>query len=206
MLVVIVGEHKEQRRTGSASFVPDIAKATVYDDTMISFDGLEQFAYPSLFEISVPIIWAKFVLDTSTPITKEKIQILVTSATIFIVEEFAIPADIKKLLEKHGAHVVVQKKEAKEKAYNPVFSIVEGMISPEKKTRFFAYTKALAEDIAIEALVGVLYWKLRQQCTLAKGDSMVRYKKLYRDFIVAHANAWKQGTPLALVVEKVLLQ
>lgn len=206
MLVVIVGGQKEHRRVLAHDMVPDIGVAHVYDDTMISFADLEQFAYPSLFETIAPVIWAQFMLDKEDIFAKEKIQILSESKTIFIIEEFSIAADTKKIFEKHGAHVFVQKKEAKAKEYNPLFSIVEGMVGTDKKSRWIAYQKALAEDIAPEALIGVLYWKLRQQCGYAKGDALAWYKKLYADFIGAHAAAWKSGTPLGLMIEKVLLQ
>jgi len=206
MLVIIVGGEKHSRRSGAESFVSDMHSAHMYDDTMISFAELEQFAYPSLFETVAPVIWAQFILDKEDFFTKEKIQALAQSKTIFIIEEFSILADTKKIFEKHGAQVFVQKKEAKTKEYNPLFSIVEGMVGTDKKNRWMAYQKALAEDIAAEALIGVVYWKLRQQCGSAKGDMLVWYKKLYADFIHAHAHAWKSGTPLGLMIEKVLLQ
>jgi hypothetical protein len=206
MLVLIVGNEKINRRVPAHDVVPDMGAANMYDDTMLSFADLEQFAYPSLFESMPPVIWAQFILDKEDTFTKEKIAILANSKTIFIIEEFAITADTKKIFEKHGAQVFVQKKESKTKEYNPLFSIVEGMVGVDKKSRWMAYQKALAEDIVPEALMGVLYWKLRQQCGYAKGDTLVWYKKLYTDFIQAHAHAWKSGTPLALMIEKVLLQ
>ena len=173
---------------------------------MVSFGDLEQFAYPSLFETVAPVVWAQFILDREDGFMKEKIQVLAASPTIFVIEEFSILADTKKIFEKHGAQVFVQKTAAKAKEYNPLFSIVEGMVGADKKSRWMAYQKALAEDIVPEALMGVLYWKLRQQCGYAKGDMLAWYKKLYADFIEAHAYAWKTGTPLALMIEKVLLQ
>lgn len=206
MLVVIVGNEKINRRVPAYDVVPDMGIANMYDDTMISFSNLEQFAYPSLFESVAPVIWAQFILDKEDTFAKEKIVILSNSKTIFIIEEFTITADTKKIFEKHGAQVFVQKKEAKAKEYNPLFSIVEGMVGFDKKNRWMAYQKAVAEDIAPEALIGVVYWKLRQQSTSAKGDMLVWYKKLYTDFIQAHAHAWKSGTPLGLMIEKVLLQ
>jgi hypothetical protein len=206
MLVIIVGAEKKSRRSGAASFVPDMASVQIYDDTMLTFSDLEQYAYPSLFESVPPVIWAQFILHTEDIFTKEKIQILSESKTIFILEEFAITTDTKKLFEKHGAEVFVQKKEAKAKEYNPLFSIVEGMIGTDKKNRWLAYTKMLADDIAPEACMGILYWKLRQQCGSAKGEDLTRYKKMYQAYITAHAQAWKRGTPLGLMIEKVLLQ
>ena len=146
MLILVVGGEKTQRHTDIKPFIQENA-FSVFDDTMTSFDELESFAYPSLFETATPIIWGKFLLDKEkeNTIAADKIKILAKSNTIFIIEEFTITADIKKLFEKHGAQVFVQKKIPKGKEGGAIFSIVETLIDGDKKTRWLAYQKALAQ-------------------------------------------------------------
>ena len=207
MLILVAGGEKTQRYADIQPFIQE-GVFSVFDDTMTSFDELESFAYPSLFETSAPIIWGKFLLDKEKEdgIPADKIKVLAKSNTIFIIEEFAVAADTKKLFEKHGAHIFVQKKIPKGKEGGAIFSIVETLIDGDKKTRWLAYQKALAQEFVPEALIGIMYWKLRQLIGYARGEKRDRYIALYRTYINAHSAAWKQGTPMVLVIEKILLQ
>jgi hypothetical protein len=56
---------------------------------------------------------------------------------------------------------------------------------------------------APEAILGILYWKLRDLIT--KGRNAVQYQEQYRALLSAHAKAWEQGVPIALAIEKVIL-
>jgi hypothetical protein len=88
-------------------------------------------------------------------------------------------------------------------AKSNLFGVTSLLALPSKKDRWIAYQKAIAQ-YPIEAILGMLYWKVRD-LALKEKDQQGTYHTLYTNMLEAHAKAWQNGTPLELAIEKVLL-
>jgi hypothetical protein len=207
MLIIVTGENKIRRQTELQSILSQFEdqEILILDDTNTTLADLEQYIYPSLFSLTTPIIHTRFILDGKhSDITTDIIKKLQASPTIFLIEEFTIPTPIATVLKKQGVQLRAGEKVQKAKSLTDIFSVTKAITLSDKKARWFAYREALV-DQPVEALIGILYWKIKD-LILKGGKDVAKYKKLYHELISAHAKAWVEGTPLELAVEKVILE
>jgi len=205
MLVVVVSDTKEFRRKHMETFATGETEVVVLDDSMSSIADLEQYVYPSLFSTSATFVHVQFMLEQTfvdmTPVMAKK---LIASPTIFFFEEFALPASSVTVLKKYGAVTHVETPVKGGKKGNDMFALASSIITPNKKDAWMNYQKALSLQ-PVEALLGIMYWKVRD-IMLKNPRTKEQYKELYTNLLKAHAKAWQTGTPLELMIEKVLLQ
>ena len=208
MLLLVISPKQPLRKKVIETFLADMSQVEVthIDDSMMTLSDLEEYAYPSLFSVTIPVISTLFLLQEgkweSAVLPK-----LVASPTLFILQEMSMKVTDKKLFEKAGAKILLhdEGKELKEKKFSPVFNIASVICTaPDKKSRWLALTEGLQTESA-EALIGIIYWKLRQLIA-SDAKKTSDYKKLYQAFMSAHSDAWQKGTVLALGMEKVILQ
>lgn len=201
MLHIIIASDSEVRKKERARTIGESIPLAL-DDTLVTLEELTAYVYPSLFSTERPVVHARFLCEGNTDLlTKELIVLLVESPTVFILEENGLSAPVKKLFEKHGAHIFehIQKKKPSE---NTIFKVTDALTLSSKKEKWIAYRNAVAEH-APEALIGILYWKLRQLIEKTKDAS--QYKKMYTALITAHKTSWQKGYSLELAIEKVIL-
>lgn len=206
MIFVVAIDQTDVRRARLADVLGTYAdhEVLMYDDTMGKVNDLEQFAYPSLFNTTPSIVHSKFVLESDPDaLTSTFIKILMASPTTFVFEEFVLPTPVLTSLKKAGAVVHTAPKEKAAKKEGDIFAVTRALTAPDKKSRWLIYRAALTEH-PIEALIGIMYWKLKDM--ISKDVSSTTHRDLYTRLIEAHAHAWQSGTPLELAIEKVLLQ
>lgn len=176
----------------------------VLDDMSSDFAGLEKYAFPSLFSVGVPVVHAKDLLgEFSEQLTKELLVTLVNSPTFFILEERALGSNIIKTLEKSG---VLVHQEALVKTKSPqtnIFAVTNAVTAKSKKDRWLAYRMALNEH-SVEAIAGVLYWKLRSLIEASPKNQI--FKNTYTLFMKAQKNSWQKGFSLELAIERAILE
>lgn len=205
MLHIIVSESLEARKEKRGALLSGALPDVALDDSSASFDDLLSYAFPSLFFLANPFVHAKFLFEKKeAPILPETIQTLVSSPTIFILEERLVPASEKKLFEKHGAYIYEYKSNAQKKDEGNIFSITGVITLSNKKDRWMLFQKHMQEHSA-EALIGILFWKLKQLLETSSPKALY-YKKFYTLLMQAQQTAWKGNTPLALLIEKVILE
>lgn len=203
MFVVAISDTKEFRKE-CADSVCGLTEKILIDDTLSTLLDLEQYVYPSLFDLETPVVYAQFMLEgRATELTPLFIQKLVSSPTVFFFEEFSLPTPFITTLKKHGAiiHQSSQKKAAKKE--DDIFALASSIISLDKKSAWLNFRKAVAKQ-PVEALLGIMYWKVRDM-SLKNVKGSLEYKMLYTKLIRAHMNAWRTNTPLELLIEKALL-
>ncbi len=207
MLTIVVADTKPFRAARIAEMIRTYGDSEVImlDDTLSTVADLEQYLYPSLFTLNAPIVHTRFILDNKekdlSPVLMRK---LMASPTIFIFEELSLSKPFITSLKKQGVEVHlddVQKKPAADKGN--LFGVTSLITVQNKKDRWLAYNKAI-EQYPIEAILGMFYWKVRDMA-LKEKDINGQYHTLYTKMLEAHASAWREGTPLALAIEKVLL-
>lgn len=206
MLFLIVSDTQLFRRTHTEGVVLSLPESEVliYDDTYGKVADLEQYLYPSLFSLAPPVIHLKFMLNQEADsVTSIFLKKLLASPTIFIFEELSLPSPMVTLFKKTGAIVHLEHKLPTVKKEGDIFLVTKALTNPDKKSRWMAYRAALI-DHSIEAIIGILYWKVRDLATKNTADKE-RYMTLYKKLLAAHARAWETGTPLELMIEKVLL-
>lgn len=203
MLVIVVSDTKKFRKECIAPFCVNDTDVVVLDDTLSTLLDLEQYLYPSLFSTSAPVVHSQFLLENKiAEMTAVFAQRLVASPTVFLFEEFALPATALAQLKKHGALVHSHTEPKTLKKGVDLFALASAIITPNKKDAWMNYQKAIALQ-PIEALLGIMYWKVRDMMIKTKKEE---YKTLYENLLRAHARAWQTNTPLELMIEKVLLQ
>lgn len=205
MIILVVADDKNTRTRHIDEVITGAhgAEVLIHDDTSGTLSDLEHYLYPSLFSIVPPIVQIKFMVATNTDeMNTSFLKKLSESPTVFIFEEWALPTPIVTAFKKAGAVIhTAEKKISKAKAPD-LFAIVSAIITAaDKKSRWMTYRRAL-EGNAIEAIIGIMYWKVRDMA--AKGNKE-KYMELYKQLLSAHARAWESGTPLELMIEKVLL-
>lgn len=203
MIAVVIAENKGYRSARVAEIISEFPNAEILsiDDTMLSFDTLEQFLHPSLFVADAPIVHVRFFLSTN-PIESMLTKKLAASPTLYVFEEFSLPTPIITLLKKEGALIHAEEKKGAKKASDDFFAVTACITAKDKKARWLAYRSAI-EKQPIEALLGILYWKLRTLA--AKEKKGGTYTTLYTQMLEAHARAWQTNTPLEVLIEKVIL-
>lgn len=175
------------------------------DDMTASIATLEGYAYPSLFSSEMPIVHGIYILEEhGESLTKHLLGTLVASPTIFLFEEKTLPAALIKTLEKEGVTIHHFKEVKAVAKQSTIFAVTNALTAPNKKERWLAYQKATQEHAA-EALIGILYWKLRQLIE-KPGPTVSHYKAVYRALMDAHKQSWQRGTPLSMAIEKVILE
>jgi hypothetical protein len=205
MLTIVVADTKDFR----AARVADILKAyqssevIMLDDTLMSVADLEQYLYPSLFTITAPLVHTRFILDAKEKdLTADLIKKLMASPTVFLFEELALTKPFLTTLKKQGIEIHTQEA-VKKVSKDNLFGAIGFVTLPNKKDRWMAYQKAIAQ-YPIEAILGMLYWKVRDM-VLKERDTNGPYHVLYTKLLEAHSTAWQEGTPLTLAIEKTLL-
>ncbi|MEK7227810.1 MAG: hypothetical protein AAB681_00440 [Patescibacteria group bacterium] len=206
MIEVIIGIDKDLRNKKRQEILKGFTGEIIaLNDLNTSLVALEDYVYPSLFTVTPPIVYATYLIEEdSSQLTKELLKKIISSPTIFVLEERAVSSPVVKLIEKEGG-LVHQIKEGKKVARpSTIFGVAEALTLSSKKDRWLAYQRARQEH-APEALIGILYWKLRQLVE-KPGAQASHYKNVYRDLIQAHKESWQKGFPLELAIEKVILE
>ncbi len=206
MLTVIIGGDSEARTNKREDILKQhSAEVVALDDMMSSISELEQYLYPSLFSVVVPVIHGKYLLEEyAEQLTKELLQKLVISQTVFILEERALAAAFIKTIEKEGGTVFHDKGSKQVARPNTIFGVTAAITATSKKDRWLAYRAARSEH-APEALIGILYWKLRDLIEKS-GARGAAYKMIYTKLMKAHKRAWQKGFVLDVAIEKVVLE
>jgi len=202
MLHIIVSDHKPYRNERVAEIISAFTESEIIsvDDALVTLADLEQFLFPSLFSVDVPVVHGRFFFKDE--LDPEFVKKLSASPTVFIFEELALPAASITTLKKSGASVYVGEKQKANKPVDDIFAATLCITAKDKKSRWLAYRSAV-EKQPIEAILGILYWKIR---TLAsKGAPGNSYEKLYRDLLSAQSRAWRSGAPLEALIEKIIL-
>lgn len=205
MLTIVVSDSKSFRASRISEIMQDNASSEVmvFDDTLITIADLEQYLYPSLFNITVPLIHTRFIIDAKEKdISANFWKKLIASPTVFVFEEMALSKPFLTAVKKQGATIHNQEK-IKSAAKENLFAVTNLLAMPNKKDRWIAYQKAVAQ-YPIEAILGLLYWKVRDMAMKEKSEQGT-YRVLYAKMLEAHSNAWQEGTPLELAIEKTLL-
>lgn len=206
MIEIIIANDKETRTKMREGLIKRFSGEIIYlDDINSSLVGLEAFVYPSLFSVAPTVVHATYLIEEdSSVLTSELLKKIVSSPTIFILEERSISSPLIKIIEKEGG-IVHQNKELKSSTKpSTIFGITNALTAQSKKERWLAYQKA-KEEHSPEALIGILYWKLRQLSE--KPDKTgTRYKGIYSKLIQAHKESWQKGFPLDLAIERVILE
>ena len=205
MLFLIVADQQPFRHTHIKTILNPLGESEVltYDDTYGVLADLERYLYPSLFSIAAPVIHIKFMLGGSEAIEATLLKKLLASPTVFVFEEMTLPSPVITLFKKAGAVIHTADKIKKESNSPDIFGVTRALTAPDKKSRWIAYRNAL-EDHPIEAIIGILYWKIRDLAAKNQKEKD-RYHALYKKLLTAHAQAWETGAPLALMIEKVVL-
>lgn len=205
MIEVIVSANKDWRNKQKEKILSKNSGEAIYlDDSKATLLDLKEYAFPSLFSIGTPLVFSSFLLDEyEKDISSNLLKTLISSPTVFVFEEISLSKTAIKILEKEGAIVWQQKEEKKTPKPNTIFSVANALTAQNKKDRWLAYQASRKEHSA-EALIGILYWKLRQ--LIDSGSNKKHFLSLYRDLMLAHKEAWQKGFPLDLAIEKVILE
>ncbi len=203
MLQVIVIANTDERISKRKKLLDSKEEVIVMDDMSADISALQNYAFPSLFSISVPVVHGRYLIEQyAEQLTKELLNTLVASPTFFLLEEKAVPAAFLKNLEKSGVIVHQEKAVKSVKEQSNIFSVTNVITATSKKDKWLSYQRAVNEH-AIEAIMGILYWKLRSLIEAAPKNQT--YKDLYSAFMKAHKRSWQKGFPLELAIEKTIL-
>lgn len=206
MLTIIIGADSKVRTDKREGILAKHGSEVVaVDDMLGSISELEQYLYPSLFSLAVPVIHGKYLLEEhADQLTRELLQKLVLSPTVFILEERALATAFIKTIEKEGGTIFHDKGNKQIAKPNTIFAVTNALTAISKKDRWLAYRTARSEH-APEALIGILYWKLRDLIEKSGARGEV-YRVIYTRLMKAHKHAWQKGFALDVAIEKVILQ
>lgn len=206
MIYLVLSDKQDFRKSKILEISKTFAESEVivYDDTYGSVAELEQYLYPSLFSPASPIIHLKFIISSDLEsITSTFIKKLLSSPTIFLFEEINLPSTICILFKKSGAEIYSQLETKNIKKNSDIFGATLALTAKDKKSRWIAYNKSL-KNHSIEAMIGILYWKVRDLATKNPKEKE-KYIKLYKNLLDAHTLGWERGVSLELMIEKVIL-
>jgi hypothetical protein len=205
MIEVIVSANKEWRNKQKEKSLQKNKGEIIYlDDTKANILDLKEYAFPSLFSIGTPMVFSSFLLDEyQKDLSTNLLKTLLSSPTLFIFEEISLPRSVIKTLEKEGAIVFEQKEEKKAPKANTIFAVTNALTAPNKKDRWLSY-QASRQEHSAEALIGILYWKLRQ--LIDNNSNKKHFLELYRSLMLAQKESWQKGFSLDLAIEKVILE
>lgn len=206
MLVVVISQSKSFRKQCIEKVCSASSEKVVIDDTLVSLVDLEQYIYPSLFSEGMPVVQGQFMLESHhAEMTEDFAKKLIASPTVFIFEELDLPAAVTKMLQKFGAVIEsFEEKKVTKKTDGDLFGTASAIVVGDKKKRWLDLQCAL-ELFPIEAILGIMYWKVRDQMLKSAGVKKEEYRTLYKALLQAHAQSWQKGVPLPLMIEKVLL-
>lgn len=213
MIHVVVSNDPILRAQGSDTHIKTLGvdDVLVIDDSTHTLADLETYSYPSLFDAPRAIV-ASFLIGStkaketgssvkSADLPLDTLKKLAASPVPFVLREVALTAPQKKILERAGATIAITDGTPARAPQKNLFMDVAALCTTtNKKDRWLAYHAIIADERP-EAIIGIMYWKLRD---LVQKKGVV-YKNFYDALITAHSQAWIQGTPLALAIEKVLL-
>lgn len=198
--VVVTPENDVWMRERDTLLASFDGEKIVLDDNIHTIADLKAQSYPTLFEKPRTVI-AAHLFESVDAIPLDLVQTLAASPTLFILWERTLTAPEKKILEKGGANIILPKSESVRAPQKNLFMDVAALCTiTNKKDRWLAY-QAIISDERPEAIIGIMYWKLRDLIQ-KKGAA---YRQFYDALITAHAQAWIDGTPLEYAIEKVLL-
>lgn len=205
MIEVIFGVDKNFRNSKKQELKSKYkGERIVLDDMTSTLSDLKQYLYPSLFSLSLPVVEASYLVEEyGTEVSIELIKMLASSPTVFILEERSIASPILKIFEKGGAIMHAKKESKSLEIKSNIFSVTNALTATNKKDRWLSYQNA-RKDHPAEALIGILYWKLRDLIDKSGGKKN-EYQEIYRKLIIAHKSAWQKGFPLDMAIEKVIL-
>jgi hypothetical protein len=206
MLQVIISsdiENRKKKRIDVLSQYPD--EVIRLSDVEISFSDLENYIFPSLFSEQKPVVHARYLLEEySNEITKELLSKLVNSPTFFLLEEKALGAQAIKMIEKEGGLIHNEKSKSQIINKSNIFLVTNAITATNKKDRWMAYQNAKQEH-APEALIGILYWKLRG--LIEKSPTKAGpFRTFYTNLMNAQKKSWQTGFSLDLAIEKTILE
>lgn len=209
MLCVVVGQTKEYRKTEIGKITETVLTLSESLINLSDSDGdislLQQYLYPSLFSLQRPVVHAKYVLSISE-VNKKILEELHSSPTLYILEEFTLVADHKKMIKAliGDALYMEEKKEGNKNSGVSPFAFIDTIEKKGKKEVWIAYNELLSRG-PIESALGMLLWGIRK-LALRKGKAGDEFRVLYTNTMKAYADARAGNTPLQLAIEKVLLQ
>jgi hypothetical protein len=203
MLQIIVSSSTDERISKRKKLLGTNEEVIFIDDMNADISVLQNYAFPSLFSVSIPVVHGRYLIEQySDQLTKELLNTLVSSPTFFLLEEKSIPTTFLKTLEKSGVIVHQEKTVKSTKEQSNIFNVTTVITSSSKKDRWLSYQRAV-EEHAIEAVMGILYWKLRSLIEISPKNKT--YKDMYSAFMEAHKKSWQKGFPLELAIEKAIL-
>ncbi len=205
MLYVVVGTDHSIRKQKIEMILKEsnitLADVVVLDDAAATLDDVLQHASPPLFGNALVAIRGRYLLESAKEAVENILQTLVELPTLIVLEESAISAVSKKMLQTVGAHIELlstEKKEPKE----TIFSIANILARGDRKALWLEYRRLL-ETNAPEAIFGILLWKVRQLSL--QGKEKEKYKLLYEKLLNAQAQSRLTKLPFDLALERVLL-
>ena len=207
MITLIISDQKSFREKQIQTILSTSIESEVitYDDTYGEISDLEQYLFPSLFFQATPIIHLKYILSgKEADLVNDLIKKMIASPTSFVFEEMSLSKSFVTTIKKLGAVVVQSEITKTVKKDNDIFAVTKALTAKDKKSRWLAYESAL-RDNSIEAIIGILYWKVKDMISKSSGQEKESYKNLYRELLGAHAKAWQSGAPLDVLIEKVIL-
>lgn len=207
MIILVVSDQKNFRQKTISSFVDTMpgSEILIYDDTYGNLTDLEQYLFPSLFTQSPPIVHLKYMLNESIDyLTNELTKKMLASPTTFIFEEMSLPKSSITNFKKLGSLVHTSESVKEIKKTNDIFAVTKALTASDKKSRWLAYEDTLKSN-SIEAVIGILYWKIKDLISKSKGGVKNNYKNIYKELLTAHVKAWQTGAPLETLIEKVIL-
>lgn len=206
MLQVIVSPDINTRAKKRASILSLYKEEVInISDENSSILDLEQYLFPSLFSSGNTVVHARYLLEEyGDLLDKSLLTKLIKSPTFFLLEERILGTPVIKMLEKEGASVFLEKNKSSVVKKGNIFSVTEAITANSKKDRWMAYQKSKLEH-SPEALIGILYWKLRD--LIEKNPSKSKpFKDLYTKLIKAHKKAWQAGFSLDMAIERAILE
>ncbi len=206
MIFLVVGDNQESRISQIQKIMEPLSGSDVlvYDDTYGTVLDLEHYVYPSLFMSAPPVVHLKFMIGSDgETITASFLKKLLASPTVFLFEEMALSPAVITMFKKSGVVVHEDKKSIGVKKDGDIFAVTHALTAPDKKARWIAYRSTLKTH-AIEAVMGILYWKVRDLATKNPKEKN-KYNELYKKLLQAHASAWETGASLEVLIEKIIL-
>lgn len=204
MLQIIINTNTDDRILKRDKILTDKIDLIFLDDMNADISALENYAFPSLFTTSAPVVHGRYLIEQySEQLDNELIKTLILSPTFFLLEERAVASALIKTLEKSGAIVHLEKPAKSTKAQSNIFNVTAVVTSASKKDKWLSYQKAI-EEHAVEAVMGIIYWKLRSLIDASPKNQS--YKNMYTAFMKAHKRSWQRGFPLELAIEKAILE
>lgn len=176
MLYLIYGTDTEKRQASREKLLAEFANAQVIirnaDD--ITMGEVEQIAGGmSLFNDRLLLLLeSPFDNVSFSDSFIEYLDTLVLSHNVVIVYERELAKDIVTTFQKVGATVIahVEAKKTAKQNFN-IFSITDAFTARDKKGTWLLYREALLHEQAPEAIIGVVFWAIKNMVTKKRFSS-----------------------------------